>query len=317
MADSRVIAVVGATGAQGGGLARAILDDPDGGFRCRALTRNPDSDNARELARRGAEVVRADLDDVGSLGRAFDGAYGAFCVTNFWEHFSPEKEKEQAASLAEAAKRAGVEHVIWSTLEDTRRWVPLDDDRMPTLMGQYKVPHLDAKGEANGEFTERGVPTTLLHTSFYWDNFVHFGSGPQRMPDGSLDLVFPLDDAKLPGIAVEDIGRSAYGIFKAGDRFIGESVAIAGEHLSGQEMADAMSEALGEEIGYAAVPPEVYRGFAFDGADDLGNMFQFKRDFEEDFRRPRDVRATRELNPRLQSFGDWLSEHASAIPIPE
>ena len=317
MADSKIIAVVGATGAQGGGLARAILDDPDGGFRCRALTRNPGSDAARALADKGAEVVQADLDDLDSLKAAFRGAYGAFCVTNFWEHFSPDKEKQQAASMAEAAKAEGLQHVIWSTLEDTRRWVPLSDDRMPTLMGDYKVPHFDAKGEADGAFRQHGVPTTFLLTSFYWDNFVYFGSGPQRMPDGSLALVFPLDDAKMPGIAAEDIGRAAYGIFKAGDRTIGETVAIAGEHLSGQEMADAMSDALGQPIGYANVPPEVYRGFDFDGSEDLGNMFQFKRDFEDDFRRPRDVDATRALNPRLQSFDDWLSRNAAQIPIPD
>ncbi|MDX1530687.1 MAG: NmrA family NAD(P)-binding protein, partial [Rhodothermales bacterium] len=184
-------------------------------------------------------------------------------------------------------------------------------------MGEFKVPHFDAKGEAEQLFTDRGVPTTFLLTSFYWDNLIYFGSGPQRMPDGSLALVFPLDDAKLPGIAAEDIGRAAYGVFKAGDRFIGETVGIAGGHLSGQEMADAMSRALGEDIGYASVPPEVYRGFDFDGADDLGNMFQFKRDFEADFRRPRDVDRTRRLNPQLQSFDDWLSRHGSQIPIPD
>ena len=317
MSESKLIAVVGATGAQGGGLARAILDDPDGGFRCRALTRNPGSDAARALADRGAEVVQADLDDVDSLKRAFDGAYGAFCVTNFWEHFSPEKEKRQAANMAEATKAAGVQHVIWSTLEDTRRWVPLSDGRMPTLMEHYKVPHFDAKGEADDLFRQHGVPTTFLLTSFYWDNFIYFGSGPQRMPDGSLALVFPLDDVKMPGIAAKDIGRSAYGIFQAGDRYIGETVSIAGEHLSGQEMADAMTAALGQDIGYANVPPEVYRGFDFDGSEDLGNMFQFYRDFEDDFRRPRDVNATRGFNPQLQSFEDWLSANAAQIPIPE
>ena len=316
MPTAKTIAVIGATGAQGGGLARAILDDPEGGFRCRALTRNPDSEAARALADRGAEVVQADLDDVESLQRAFDGAYGAFCVTNFWEHFSPDKERAQASNLAEAAKSAGLQHVIWSTLEDTRNWVPLDDDRMPTLMGSYKVPHFDAKGAANAEFTDRGVPTTLLLTSFYWDNFIYFGIGPQRMPDGSLALVFPLGDAKMPGIAAEDIGRSAYGIFKAGDKFIGEAVGIAGDHLSGQEMADAMTQALGQPIGYTDVPPDVYRSFDFDGSDDLGSMFQFKRDFEDDFRRPRDIDATRALNPRLQSFDEWLAHHATQIPIP-
>ena len=163
---------MGATSAQGGGLARAILNDPDGSFNVRALTRNVRSDKAAGLAQLGAAVVEADLDDLKSLEQAFRGAYGAYCVTNFWEHFSPEKELAQAANMAEAARHAGLEHVIWSTLEDTRQWVPLDDDRMPTLMGKYKVPHFDAKGEANQVFTDRGVPTTFLLTSFYWDNLI-------------------------------------------------------------------------------------------------------------------------------------------------
>ena len=182
MSEAKVIAIAGATGAQGGGLARAILDQPHGGFRARALTRDPKSDKARALAARGAEVVVADLDDPASLRAAFDGAYGAYCVTNFWEHFSPEKEQAQARNLAEAAAAAGLKHVIWSTLEDSRRWVPLDDDRMPTLMDNYKVPHFDAKGAADHFFTEAGLPVTFLLTSFYWDNLIYFGWGSKHGP---------------------------------------------------------------------------------------------------------------------------------------
>ncbi len=188
----KTIAVVGATGAQGGGLVRAILDDPEGPFQVRALTRNVRSDKAVDLARRGAELVAANLDELESVRRAFDGAYGAFCVTNFWEHFSPEKELAQAANMAQAAKDAGLEHVVWSTLEDTRQWVPLSDDRMPTLMGRFKVPHFDAKGEANMLFTKLGVPTTFLLTSFYWDNLIHFGMGPKPGSDGVKGRI-PLD----------------------------------------------------------------------------------------------------------------------------
>ncbi|MFH2055477.1 MAG: NmrA family NAD(P)-binding protein, partial [bacterium] len=140
MADKKIIAVVGATGAQGGGLVRAILADKSGEFAARALARNPDSDKAKELARLGAEVIKADVDNLASLEKAFAGAYGAYCVTFFWEHFSPEKEKAQVRNMAAAAKADGLRHVIWSTLEDTRKWVPLDDDRMPTLQGKYKVP---------------------------------------------------------------------------------------------------------------------------------------------------------------------------------
>ena len=216
MADRKTIAVVGATGAQGGGLVRAILDDPNGGFGVRAITRNPDSEAARALARAGAEVVAADVDDETSLARALAGAHGAYFVTFYWAHFSPDKEIAEVRGMARAARAAGIAHAIWSTLEDTRKWVPLADDRMPTLMGRFKVPHFDAKGESNHFFTDEGVPTTFLLTSFYWDNLIHFGMGPKKDADGRLAFTLPMGNAKLPGIAAEDIGRCAYGIFRRG-----------------------------------------------------------------------------------------------------
>ena len=311
----KTIAVVGATGAQGGGLVRAILADPGGEFAARALTRDPNSVKAKELAKLGAEVVAADVDDAESLRRAFQGAHGAYCVTFFWDHFSPEKELAQARAMAQAAKGAGVKHVIWSTLEDTRRWVPLEDARMPTLQGKYKVPHFDAKGEADRFFTDLGVPTTFLLTSFYWDNLVGFGMGPKKGPEGKLAFVLPMADKKLPGIAAEDIGRCAYGIFRRGTELVGKTVGIAGEHPTGAQMATALGQALGQEVVYSYVPPEVYRTFGFPGADDLGNMFQFKRDFEADFCGARDLAFSRSLNPRLQTFSQWLAANKDRIPL--
>lgn len=309
----KVIAVVGSTGAQGGGLVRAILARGD--FAVRAITRKPDSDKGRELAGLGAEVVAADLDDAASLVSAFRGAHGAFCVTNFWEHFSPEKELAQARTLANAAKSAGVAHAVWSTLEDTRLDVPLSDDRMPTLAEKYKVPHFDAKGEADKYFTEAGVPTTFLLTSFYWDNLIHFGMGPTKGEDGKLGFALPMADKKLPGIAAEDIGKCAYGIFNRGAELVGKTVGIAGEHLTGDEMARGLSQALGQEIVYRYVPPEIYRTLGFPGADDLGNMFQYKRDFETKFCAARDVAFSRSLNPELQSFEAWLQQQGARIPV--
>jgi uncharacterized protein YbjT (DUF2867 family) len=315
MADKRIIAVVGATGAQGGGLVRAILQDPSGGFAVRALTRNPKSDRAAELARLGAEVVEANLDHPESLKRAFQGAHGAYCVTNFWEHFSPAKEMAQAANMAKAAAEGGVTHVIWSTLEDTRRWVPLDDDRMPTLMTEYKVPHFDAKGEANHLFADHGAPTTFLLTSFYWDNLISFGMGPKKGADGTLVLTLPMGDKKLPGIAAEDIGKCAYGIFKQGRSYIGRTVGIAGEHLTGTAMAAALARALGREVIYNPVTPAAYRDFGFPGAEDLGNMFQFKQEFEAAFCGARDLDESRSLNPELQTFDAWLARNKDRIVI--
>jgi uncharacterized protein YbjT (DUF2867 family) len=315
MAEKKMIAVVGATGAQGGGLVRAILSDVSGGFTTRALTRNIDSDKATELAKLGAEVVAADVDDIESLKSAFEGAYGAFCVTFFWEHMSPEKELAQATAMAHAAKHTGLQHVIWSTLEDTRQWVPLSDDRMPTLMGKYKVPHLDAKGEANQVFTDLRVPTTFLLTSFYWENLIYFGMGPKKGSDGKLAITLPMGDKKLPGIAAEDIGKCAYGIFKKGHELIGKTVGIAGEHLTGAQMAAALTRALGQEVRYNDVSPEVYRSFGFPGAEDLGNMFQFKRDFNQIFCGTRNLDVARALNPSLQSFHTWLAQNKSHIPL--
>ena len=315
MSDKKIIAVVGATGAQGGGLVRAIMGDPGGSFTARAITRDVNSAKARALADTGAEVVAANVDDEASLATALKGAYGAYFVTFFWEHFSPEKEKAQIGNMARAAKAAGLKHVIWSTLEDTRQWIPLSDTRMPTLMGQYKVPHFDAKGESNKVFTDLGVPTTFLFTSFYWDNLIYFGMGPRKGPDGKLAFTLPMGDRKLPGIAAEDIGKCAYGIIKKGLEYIGKSVGIAGEHLTGKQMADALSLALGQEVVHNAVSPEVFRSFGFPGAEDLGNMFQFNHDFEHVFCAARSISVSRALNPSLQTFETWLARNKASIPL--
>ena len=312
---AKTIAIVGATGAQGGGLARAIARDRSGGFTARALTRTPHSAKAKALAQLGVEVVQADLDDPTTVHAAFEGVYGAFCVTFFWAHLSPERELVHASAMARAAKAAAVQHTIWSTLEDTRRWVPLNDARMPTLLGKYKVPHFDAKGEANHFFIDQGVPTTFLLTSFYWDNLISFGMAPKRKADGRLMLTLPMADKKLPGIAAEDIGRGAYQIFKRGTEFVGKTVGIAGEHLTGAQMAESLSQALHQEVCFNPVSPEEYRLMDVPGAEDLANMFQFKRDFQDVFCGARDVAFTRALNPSLQSFETWLAEHKHRIPL--
>jgi uncharacterized protein YbjT (DUF2867 family) len=315
MAERKIIAVVGATGAQGGGLVRAILNSPGGGFAARAITRDTTSVKARELAKLGAEVVAGDVDDVESLKRAFAGAYGAYCVTFFWAHFSPEREKANAIAMAQAAKAAGIKHAIWSTFEDTRKLVPLSDNRMPTLMGKYKVAHFDAKNEANQAFIDLGVPTTFLLTSFYWENLIFFGAGPKKGPDGVLALTYPMGDKKLPGIASEDIGRCAYGIFRKGRDYIGKTVGIAGEHLTGVQMAAALTKALKQEVRYNDVPADTYRAFGFPGAEDMGNMFQYKRDFEKEYCGARDIEVSRSLNPALQTFETWLKSNAARIPL--
>ncbi|WP_336516535.1 NmrA/HSCARG family protein [Pollutibacter soli] len=315
MSQKKLITIFGATGAQGGGLARAILSDKNSEFSVRAVTRDPSSDKAKALAAMGAEVVEADLAHPEKVKKAMEGAWGAFCVTFFWAHFSPEQEAAEAKCMADAAKAAGVRHVIWSTLEDTRLHVPLHDDRMPTLMEKYKVPHFDAKGESNRFFKEEGIPTTFLLTSFYWDNMIYFGLGPKRGADGVLAITFPMGDSPLSGIGSGDIGKCAYGIFKKGESLIGKTIGIAGEHITCAEMAKSMTKALGEEVRYNSISPETFRSFGFPGAEDLGNMFQYYQEFAKEFADARDIKMAKELNPELQDFDSWLADNAKKIPL--
>jgi len=317
---AKIIAVVGATGVQGGGLARAILAEPNSGFSVRAITRDPNKDNAKALAAKGAEVVSANLDDVESLKKAFAGAHGVFAVTNFWEHFSAEKEKAQAKNIADAAKAAGVKHVIWSTLEDTRQFMSADDKRMPILQEKYRVPHFDAKAEANAFFS--GVPATMLITSFYWDNLYMFGLAPKKGDDGQYSWAFPMGSAKLAGIAGEDIGKCAFGVFKGGDQYIGKTVGIAGEFLTIDQMGQSLANNLGlGSVKYNAVEPDVYRSWGFPGADEMGNMFQADRDFEKQMMANRNLDEARKLNPALQTFDQFVNKNkdkimAAANPAP-
>ena len=315
MSNKKIITVFGATGAQGGGLVRAILADEKSEFAVRAVTRDTSSEKAKALAALGAEVVAADIDNTNTIREALKGSYGAFFVTFFWDHFSAEKEIQEVTNFIEAAQGLELQHIIWSTLEDTRNWVPLHDDRMPTLHGKYKVPHFDGKGEADKLFTASGLPVTLLRTSFYWDNFIYFGMGPQKAADGNYYITLPMDDKKLAGIAAEDIGKCAYGVFRKGNELIGKTIGIAGDKLSGAEMADKFTSALDKKVSYNNVTPETYRSFGFPGADDLGNMFQFKRDFNDDFNGIRDIEYSRELNPDLKSFEKWLAANATSIPV--
>ena len=315
MTSKRTIAIFGGTGAQGGGLARSILADKEGPFTARVITRKPDSDKARALAAQGAEVVAGDTDDAGSLDKALAGAHGAFCVTNFWEHLDADREGRQAAAMARATKRAGVEHVVWSTLEDTRKVVPLDDPRMPTIQGKYKSPHFDSKAQVDEIFLNEAGPTTFVMAAFYWENFIYFGMGPRKGPDGNVVLALPLGGAKLPGIGTEDIGRCVHGVFRRGPSTAGQRFGLAGETLTGQELAAKMGRVLDAKVGFYDVPFDAFRALGFPGAEDLGNMFQYQALRGEEFYQARDPVQSRALNPALQTFDQWLLANRAQLKI--
>ena len=191
---SRIITVFGATGAQGGGLARAILADPQRRFRVRAVTRKPESPAARALAEAGADIIVADLDDAVSVRRAMEGAHGAFCVTNFWEHFSPRRAGAGAHDGAGGA-RCGRQA---RRVVNAGRHARIHYARQPHAGadGQVQRAALRRQGRSEPRLHRRGLPTTLLYTSFYWDNLIHFGMQPQRGADGVLNFVLPMGEAK-------------------------------------------------------------------------------------------------------------------------
>jgi uncharacterized protein YbjT (DUF2867 family) len=323
MTEKKIIAVVGATGAQGGGLLRAIMADPDGPFTARALTRNAGSDRARELASQGAEVIEADLDDETSLRKAFDGAYGAYVVTNFWVERTPEQEQartraemelDQAAAAARAAKDTELRHVVWSTLEDTRPHFQRLGIEVPDALGNYKVPHFDAKAEANASFTALGVPTTFLQTTMYYEALLQ-GFGPHRDANGELILTLPMADKRWALIAGEDIGKTALGVFRRGDDFIGKTVSIAGIHATGEQLAAELTAALGEKVIYRPMTSDAMRASGQPGVLEVANMFQFYSDASEYFTGVRDLDLVRELNPELQTLDTWLIQHKNEIPL--
>ena len=220
-------------------------------------------------------------------------------------------ELDQAEIAARAARDAGVQHLVWSTLEDTRPFFAGRDD-VPSLDdGRYKVPHFDAKGEADELFTKYGVPTTFLRTTFYFDAFVT-ALPPTRNADGTLTITLPMGEQRLSGIASDDIGRSAFAILKRPD-LIGQTVSVAGDHLTGHEYAAALTKALGEQVTYYAPTFEEYRTYPFPMAVEMANMFQFYAENHDEFTGNRDLTKVRELNPALESFEEWLDQHKADL----
>lgn len=307
-----VVAVLGATGAQGGSVARALLEG--GRFAVRALTRRPAGVAARALRQAGAEVLPADLDEPATLRAAFDGTRGLFAVTPFWTHHSPAREFEQARHIARAAAAAGVAHVVWPTQEDTRRWVPLEDERWPALAGCWRVPHHDAKGAADALFAEHGVPTTRLRLSFFWDDLVRFGLQPQRAADGRLVFVLPMGTRPLPGMAVSDVGPVVQALLAEPQRWIGRCVGVAGEHIDGPRMAAALAGALGEPVRHHSPPIGEYAARPVPEAATFAGMFRFLHDFNADVRSMRSLALARELHPGMADFGRWLARNAHRLP---
>jgi uncharacterized protein YbjT (DUF2867 family) len=294
--DRPVILVVGATGAQGGGVARRLL--ADGRFAVRAFTRNPGSDRARALAERGAEVVAGDLARPETIAVALEGCYGAFGVTSFWEHF--DAEYGHGRNLVEAIAGSGVRHFVFSTLPHVHR---LTD-------GALSVPHFDLKGQMEEYARSLDLPATYVHVAFYYENFLGFFP-PRRRPDGTWGFGFPQGKTRLAAVAAEDVGGVVAAIFDRPDQFLGKVVGIVGDDQPPACYAEIMSLRLGKPVVYEHVPREVFAALGFRGADDLASMFEYNRTRIPD--RRADLIQSRALYPRMRGFDAWTKENAGRL----
>lgn len=296
MPNKKTILVTGATGAQGGSVARYLLES--GAFNVRAITRNPESDKAKALRAAGAEVVKGDLSDKDSLKPALEGCDGVFGVTNFWEHF--DKEFSQGKNLVDAVAAAKIQHFVFSSLPDARK----------LSKGTLEVPHFQMKAELEDYIRELGLPATIIHVAFYYENFLYF-IPVKRINGGPPSFGFPQGDTPLAGVAVEDVGGVVLEIFKRPDEFMGKTVGIVGDDIPCQQYAEIMSRVTGTEVVYNHIPRETFAGFEFPGAEDLANMFDMNRQYIPE--RKADLELSRKLSPSIRSFEQWAEENKDKL----
>ena len=292
----KTILVTGATGAQGGSVARHLLRGDR--FNVRALTRTPHSEDARELRDLGAEIVTGDLFEPDTVAAAMRGCYGVFGVTSYWEHF--EREEELGANLVDAAHETGIEHLVLSTLPPVNQLTG----------GELIVPHFDLKARTADRARTLGIPTTFVQLAFYYDNFTTFFT-PQRQSDGTYVFGFPQGDTPLAGFAAEDTGGIVAPLFHRPAEFIGRSLYLVGDDLAPDEYAAIMSRVMGRVVRYVHVPREVFAAYQFRGAADLADMFTYYRTHIPS--RADDLALSRRLYPGLQSFEEWAAKRVARL----
>jgi len=243
----RIILVTGATGQQGGAVAHELLE---AGYRVRAMTRKPESDKAKALAVAGAEIVQGDLDDAASLERALEGVWGVFSVQNTWEA-GVEKEEEQGKRLAELAKKAGVQHFVYTSVGSAHR--------------ETGIPHFDNKWRVEQTIRSLGFPSwVILRPVFFMENF----SSPWYKPgidEGKLVMAVK-PDTVLQLIAVADIGKYGAMAFEKHDELNGLEIDIAGDEMTLPQVAEMIAAVAGHPVEFVSPPIEEVRAWSEDFA---------------------------------------------------
>lgn len=292
MNQKKTILVIGATGAQGGSVAKALLAENN--FAVRILTRNGQSEKALALQQAGAEVVTGDLDDRESIKYAMKDCYGVFGVTNFWEHF--EKECQQGKNLIDSVKEMNIEHFVLHTLPDYNK----------LSNGKYPTPHCDIKAALQAYTNSQNIPSTFVQVAFYYENFFTFFP-LQKSADGSYSFGFPQGDTKLAMVSIDDLGLVVAAVFNHPAEYIGRTVGVVGADDTCYEYAAVMSRVLEKKVSYQYIPRDEYAALGFAGAEELANMFEVQRLHIP--QRQIDLIESYGLNPALQPFAHWVSKN--------
>ena len=324
----KIIAVFGATGAQGGAVLRALLATSD--YSVRAVTRNPNSEKAKALAELdGVEMVQADANDLEQVTQALEAAYGAFFVTNPFDPTScatPDMECHQAKNFATAAETVGLKHAIWSTTENPLDDIGDDSDIIPSLTHptsdggtkDYKVPHFENKAIGDQYFEKVSIPTTYVLPGFFYDNFFSYFPIDRDAKTGSLGFCIPTGDAAIPMVSSNDIGKFVCAIFQAGPfAHASQKLGIAAEHLTMDEVAKVLSTVLDEPVkNNPYVTAEMLATFGFPGCQEISNMFLYERDYSEQYRSKRSVEATKKVCGDLTTFAKYAEENKERFVPP-
>lgn len=299
-ANLPTVVVFGVTGAQGGSVARYLLDERQ--WRVRGVSRTLDSAGAKRLAAMGVEMVAADLDAPETLGAAVAGADAAFVVTNYWEP-QERNEVEQGRSVIDAALAEGVSNIVYSTLPDVKSLTE----------GRLEVPHYDGKATVAKHYQEMGAPVSYVQAGWYFQNLLSGdpATGISRSIDGALTLRNSLGpEGHVPGVDIDDLGTAVSAVLNAPEEFRGRVVPLCVEFLTFNEIAVKLSQVIGEHVEYRPVSLDE---FAVDPASaDLGDMFTFFVQYAEACWSGGDELIPG-LSSKLTGFDSWGRRNTAAL----
>lgn len=287
-----IILVTGATGAEGGSVARALIKQSK--FHVQILTRNPHSQKALVLQRAGAEIVAGDMNNIESLKLAIKDCYGVFGVINSNGNYN--KEYELAKNLIDAVYQTGIHHFVLQTFPDYNR----------LSNGKYPVPEFDTKARLEEYTMYLKIPTTFIHPAFYYENFLTFFPLQKDNNDGYY-FGFPQGNTKLAMASVEDLGKVVASIFDQPEKYIDKVAGLVGADNTCHEYAAILSKVLNKNVYYNHIPRNIYAAYNFPRAEEMANMFEVQRLHITS--RQQDLEESYELNPSMQSFEKWVEKH--------